>query len=578
MKQTQWSLQIVIPSLLVWLSSTAGAASLQLSGAGFWCDTLGLEAESSRVRRIAKVTAGRAVFNDEPLLRRRHAALSEALGSERHAAAVLQRSPLLLTLNLEETMPSRMEGLRQLLGPSVDVASLLIRAPDLLKLDCDRTLRPRLLALQAVLPPSGAIQLVSRSPTVLQLANLDARLQQLEELLPGVAQKQLLRRAPSLLAYDPAALARKLTELSALFDGPETVAAMVRRDPQLLTFATASLACKLDAFRALLPEADVVKLLAANPALLRYDVGRTIAPKLQLLEELLPGVELPRLLVAAPQLLEFDVANTLAPKLEQLRALFGTANPTAAGPPPASAAGRLAAAKLLASRRAPAPSRSGSGRGGGGGGRRAAAASRSTSSSGKLSALTSAASGRRSARSPSAVGLLRLASLDVAVVERRLGRLQRLLPEVDALALVSRQPSLLKRDVQGALRPRLVFLATVLGDAAAATATIVANPRLLLAGWGVLGRLLFVIDAAPGGLAATTPSSVIMAPKAKFSARYPGYADWLRERLCKGGETVGLDELERLHGLAVEADALEVAPVERSVLPPRPPPPWLDRR
>ena len=85
--------------------------------------------------------------------------------------------------------------------------------------------------------------------------------------------------------------------------------------------------------------------------------------------------------------------------------------------------------------------------------------------------------------------------------------------------------------------------------------------RLLLAGWGVLGRLLFVIDAAPGGLAATTPSSVIMAPKAKFAARYPRYAGWLRERLRTGDDSVGLDELERLHGLAVEVDALEAASV-----------------
>ena len=108
---------------------------------------------------------------------------------------------------------------------------------------------------------------------------------------------------------------------------------------------------------------------------------------------------------------------------------------------------------------------------------------------------------------PTTIGLLRLAALDLSVVEQRLERLATMLPEVDTIALVRKQPSLLRRDVDGSLRPRLLFLAAMLRDPAEASRVIVANPRLLMSSYGVLSRVPFVLLCVP-----VRPDCALIAP------------------------------------------------------------------
>ena len=200
--------------------------------------------------------------------------------------------------------------------------------------------------------------------------------------------------------------------------------------------------------------------------------------KLAALEKLLPGVDIPRLVRNAPQLLEYDVEGSLQPKLQALRKLF---HPTAAGVPAPSlnAANRLATNKLLKARRSTNL-------------RGPRSRSQRDLARSRIEGGGRARNGGAAARSPRAVGMLRLAALDIAVVEQRLSKLSQLLPEADVVTMVSKQPGLLRRDTEATLRPRLRYLAVELGDPSLATSTICANPRLLLSSWGVLARLRFV--------------------------------------------------------------------------------------
>ena len=119
----------------------------------------------------------------------------------------------------------------------------------------------------------------------------------------------------------------------------------------------------------------------------------------------------------------------------------------------------------------------------------------------------------------------------MALVERRLGLIAQMLPEVDVVALVSKQPAILRRDVEKSLKPRLAFMTVELGPDAAIS-TISANPRLLLSSWGALGRLTFVRETTGGeGDNAVSASLALMAPKAQFQARFPAYRGWLMKQL-----------------------------------------------
>jgi len=61
----------------------------------------------------------------------------------------------------------------------------------------------------------------------------------------------VVSRAPSLLAYDPDALRRKLSELALLFGSEANVLTMIRREPALLTYnVQLNLAAKVPAARA----------------------------------------------------------------------------------------------------------------------------------------------------------------------------------------------------------------------------------------------------------------------------------------------------------------------------------------
>jgi hypothetical protein len=499
-------------------------------------------------RRVAQTWKDQSVFADAPALDRRAAILEAALGSD--AARILMlRAPLVLASDLEWTLEPRLAALRELL-PGVDIPTLVVRAPAVLELDLQTMLEPRVRQLEAMLPKGVDVaRTVRRAPTLLHLPDLEQRLAALGALLPGVSSSQLVSRAPSLLAYAPEAVVRKLDELAELFGSAANAAAMVKREPALLTYDVRhTLAAKVRVFETWLPNLDATKLLVAAPRLLSYDVATMLPRKLAALADALPGADIPRLIKSVPQLLEYDVETKLPPKtacmhvlttapsplhrydvetklppkLTALRALF---HPRAIGPPPPppSAARRLATSKLLGGRQ---PGRNPTGRTAVTGPRRPVTAA---------AAAAAAARGDRgggSARGPSTIGLLRLAALDTATVERRLERLSALLPEVDTIALVGKQPALLRRDVEGSLRPRLAFLGAMLGDPAEATRIVVANPRLLMSSWGVLSRLPFVLRAVPGGLETITVSSALMAPKPKFAERFPGYAGWLRRQIA----------------------------------------------
>ena len=111
----------------------------------------------------------------------------------------------------------------------------------------------------------------------------------------------MVARAPSLLAYTPDALARKLDELGALFPRAD-VAAMVRREPALLTYNVRdTLGAKVAVYETELGGIDVRKLLASTPRLLTYNAAQVVPRKLAALRDLLPGADVPRLVKNVPQ-------------------------------------------------------------------------------------------------------------------------------------------------------------------------------------------------------------------------------------------------------------------------------------
>ncbi len=460
---------------------------------------------------------------------------------------------------------AQIDALAELL-PGVDVPSVVLRAPALLTIDAT-LLSERLRSLQGLLPAgTSAVRLVEREPTLLHLSDVAERLDRLSEAIPAVDAGVIVRRAPSLLGYNVSVVRGKLEQLRALFPGRD-VDSMLKREPGLLTFAVdTNLASKLSVFEQLLPDIDVRKLLVSTPRLLLYDAENVLPSKLAALRSLLPGADVPRLVKNVPQLLEYDVEGSLVPKLVALRRLFRSSPPP---PPPPNAAQRLATAKLLGARRPNPGRRASSGR------RAGLAAPRGTGS-----AAAAAAAAGSSRRPLTTIGLLRLSALDVSVVERRLGRLAALLPEVDTIALVSRQPSLLRRDVDQSLRPRLAYMCERLGgDAAAASKVVTDNPRLLLSGWGVLGRLRFVAEAVPGGLREMSPSTAIMTPKANFASRFPEYVPWLRGQLQARGIDDGavavadggigsaakaMSRLEARHGDLIEQEQQQTEHADRT--------------
>ena len=538
-------------AVLVPLSSSTPPPAASSVALAFW-SSLGVAPTSRRMQRVLSLTAGRAVFDDEEVLTKRMATLTEAVGADA-ARLMALRSPIIMTSDLENRVPERLTSLRDMLPDGIDVTTLLVRAPSLLML-AETTLEERLASLAGILSPkskgapsaatsTAVARVISRSPTLLQLSDLNERMGALSEILglKGASERaSVVARVPSLLAYDAAVLARKLDALRELFPDVADPAALVRKEPQLLTYDVGgSLRAKVQVFEEHLPGIDVRKLLATTPRLLTYDAQRIVPLKLAALAEILPGADLPRLIRHVPQLLEYDVGNTLSPKVKALRQLF---HPSAVEPPPPppNQAQRLAQAKLIAKRR------------GAMGGASRGAALRGAA----------AAGGARGGggKGLTAVGLLRLASLDMAVVERRLGHIAQMLPEVDAVALVSKQPALLRRDVERSLRPRLVFLCAELGEEAAAGA-VSSNPRLLLGSWGVLGRLTFMREVTSGGESenAMKVSSTLMAPKQTFEERFPQYRGWLVRQLSEAqagtvaDDTVDVGALEKAHGALLEA-------------------------
>lgn len=511
---------------------------------------LGVPIGSKRMQRLQRVIdtswKDTSIFEDTPLLDRRVAALEREVGPNA-ARLMIMRSPLLLTSDLEHRIPERMAMLKQLL-PGASSRALLVRAPALLLLT-EATLKARVEALEAALPKGTiASSVVRRAPTLLQLASLEERLAALDALVPGLDRRKLMMRAPSLLAYQPNALSAKLEQLAELFGPKCDAAVIIKREPRLLTLHVDSIADKLRCYEECLPGVDVRKLLASDPSLLSYDVRRSLPLKLEALEAVLPGADIPRLVRLVPQLLEYDVNGTLAPKVLALRRLF---HPSAAQAPPSppNMAQRIATSKLLAARRGARASSSRAS----GALKRSTSGTRISTAGAARAAASRAASGGRLTN----VGLLRLAALDVALVERRMGLIAQMLPKVDVVELVSKQPALLRRDVENSLRPRLAFLSAELGSSEAVE-TITSNPRLLLSSYGALGRLTFVRETTGNeGPNAVSPSTALMAPKAAFAERFPAYRGWLLRQLGRkeakaGQKNADVGALEKAHGLLLE--------------------------
>ena len=494
---------------------------------------LGVPIGSKRMQRLQRVIdtswKDTSIFEDTPLLDRRVAALEREVGP--NAARLMIMRSLLLTSDLEHRIPERMAMLKQLL-PGASSRALLVRAPALLLLT-EATLKARVEALEAALPKGTiASSVVRRAPTLLQLASLEERLAALDALVPGLDRRKLMMRAPSLLAYQPNALSAKLEQLAELFGPKCDAAVIIKREPRLLTLHVDSIADKLRCYEECLPGVDVRKLLASDPSLLSYDVRRSLPLKLEALEAVLPGADI-RLVRLVPQLLEYDVNGTLAPKVLALRRLF---HPSAAQAPPSppNMAQRIATSKLLAARRGARASSSRAS----GALKRSTSGTRISTAGAARAAASRAASGGRLTN----VGLLRLAALDVALVERRMGLIAQMLLKVDVVELVSKQPALLRRDVENSLRPRLAFLSAELGSSEAVE-TITSNPRLLLSSYGALGRLTFVRETTGNeGPNAVSPSTALMAPKAAFE-RFPAYPSGSRKEAKAGQKNADVGAL-----------------------------------
>ena len=486
----------------------------------------------------------------EPRVRELEAMLPQGVGVER----VVRRAPTLLQLT---DLAQRRNDLAAML-PGIDVRQVLLRAPSLLGYSAEALAR-KLDDLLTLFEGANAIAMVKREPALLTYnvnSSLAAKVAVFERELPGIDVRKILAATPRLLSYDAErVLPLKLAALHKVFPGADVPRLGNGRTPLWPPHPLAALAprcsrcsrCSLARVGPLPRTEPLSRLVPAHTSRAHAKHGKPHGLMPSPRPDTTLGCCCPcRAVRNVPQLLEFDVENTLQPKLLALRALFHS-SAVAPPPPPPSSVQRLATSKLLAGRQ---PGRSPVNRGRGAMKDRRLATSKRASPSAQIRARSAeaqasrrgvaggragrsaaAAGGGVSAREPTTVGLLRLAALDTSIVEQRLARLSRLLPEVDAIALVCKQPSLLRRDVDGALRPRLRYLSAILQDPAEASTVVVANPRLLMSSWGVLGRLPFVQSHVAGGLSTISVSTALMTPKAAFEQRFPLYKRWLLVQL-----------------------------------------------
>jgi len=188
------------------------------SGLSVW-QKLGVQPGSAQMARLDRLTAGRNVFLDNELLEQRHAVLKDALGQEA-ARMLLLRQPLLLTHDLEQTLRPKLRTLHALL-PGVNISHAVLRAPALLQLSAETTLAPRLDSLENRLGTrEAAIRAISRSPTLLNLRDLDGRYERLHAALPGLSASDLAKvvsQRPELLAFNDSSIQAKASALAELF-------------------------------------------------------------------------------------------------------------------------------------------------------------------------------------------------------------------------------------------------------------------------------------------------------------------------------------------------------------------------
>ena len=423
--------------------------------------SLGVAPGTAQMHRLERLTSGRNVFLDSALIERRHAVLARELGPQA-ARVVLLRHPLLLTHDLEETLQPKLRTLEALL-PGLNISRAVLRAPALLQLSSETTIAPRLKSLEERLGSrSAAIRAISRTPTLLNLRDIEARYERLRVALPGLKEKELAKvvgQRPELLTFNDSSIQAKAEALAELFHVTDA-SRIIRRDPRLLTYQPTRLAEKVATFEETLPGVDVRKMLASAPSLLSADVDEAIPRKLAQLSNLLPSLDIDRLVAQAPQLLEYDVENSLVPRLAEIRKLFADPPKRSATPGAAAAAAEaalcnqsgeplelpsgasnvrsLAANKLLRQRgKVARPIKRSTRRAST---RETRAAAANVDPFGQVTnTLRGAAQPLSStAMAPSIIGLLRLAALDVAVVRARMHQLEKLLPEEQVQHMVRR--------------------------------------------------------------------------------------------------------------------------------------------
>ena len=199
----------------------------------FW-QQLGVEPNSATMARLGRVTAGRHIFDDDELLRRRHDALRDAIGEDA-ARVILLRQPLLLTHDLEAKIGPKLRALGELL-PGVNVSHAVLRAPSLLQL-AETTIAPRLEVLERRLGSRAAVvKAVARAPTLLNLRDVDARFDRLCAALPGLSEADVARivgQQPSLLAFNDESIRAKAAALATLFRVSDA-SLIIRRDARVV--------------------------------------------------------------------------------------------------------------------------------------------------------------------------------------------------------------------------------------------------------------------------------------------------------------------------------------------------------
>eukprot|EP00614_Pseudopedinella_elastica_P019858 CAMPEP_0172648576 /NCGR_PEP_ID=MMETSP1068-20121228/241341_1 /TAXON_ID=35684 /ORGANISM="Pseudopedinella elastica, Strain CCMP716" /LENGTH=541 /DNA_ID=CAMNT_0013462899 /DNA_START=590 /DNA_END=2215 /DNA_ORIENTATION=- len=449
---------------------------------------------------------------------------------------VIQRQPTLLGLDPATILKPNLDRLGEMLNSSAkDVLRVVKHEPSLLAYD-SQVLESKLGVLAQMFNftvlKTGSL-VASRAPGLLTLSiesNLRPSFEALQELLPA-NKHQIVRSAPSLLAYSEGKLREKVETLKRVLD---------------------------------LPDEDLGRLLALAPNILTLNVTGNLAPKLR---------ELQLLFARKPDTVEEVKRAGAVRKLEAMRILSGAGTAAFGG---AAAGDRKRS--FASSQAAGTSGRRRSEVLGGILGRPGSKAGAVLSSSLRLKMAQNihAQAGSATASQGSAPSVS--ATTSGGGGDDRRGLLAPLLPREEVIQLVARAPTLLQRNVSSSLAPKLTLLRLLMQGrlggadcddetmAEAADEVIRAHPRLLLSSFGVLGRVAFLAhqarqaagkddgplssqrsgqeggqDVASGSsrggrqdrtlVSGAQASLAIRAPRAQFFAKNAKYENFLRSSL-----------------------------------------------